>query len=279
MKVYFLLLMMTLAINSFGQKNNFQVVLTKGQKFTVRTTSSQEADMGMGMEMKNNTSSQNNFLVIDVADKNYNVSNTLISLKVAMDAMGQQTTYDSDLKADSASEIGKAMKNLNVPDTLSVNKYTAEVSDDKKADTTSKEDKSNPMEGLFESLGDQGAGMALSEAFLIIPAGKKIGDNWADSSATKEQKTVNTYTIQSIEKNIATIIVIGNITSNIQTEANGMQLTVTMTTKKNSEVITDVKTSLVQKRTTKSDIAGNLEMMGQSMPISGKATTTSIYEY
>ena len=279
MKTVFLLVSMALAMNSIGQKNDAHVILSKGQKFTVHITSSQQADMGMGMEMKNNTSSNNNFFVIDADDKNYIVTSTLTGLKVAMEVMGEQTTYDSDLKEDSASEIGRSIKNLNIPDTVSINKYTAEVSADKKAEPVSKDATSNPMEGLFESLGDQRADMALSDAFLVIPAGKKIGDSWTDSSSTKEQKTIKTYNIQSIEKNIATVIIIGNVVSSIQTEANGMAFTVTMTTKTNTEVIADIKTSLVTKRSTKADITGNLEMMGQSLPISGKSTTTSVYEY
>ncbi len=279
MKTVLLLVSIALAVNSFSQKNDARVILGKGQKFTVHITSSQQADMGMGMEMKNNTSSHNNFFVIDADDKSYVVSSTLTRLKVSMEVMGEQTTYDSDLREDSASEIGKSVKNLNIPDTVSVNKYTAEVSADKKDIPVSKDAASNPMEGLFESLGDQRADMALSDAFLVIPAGKKIGDSWTDSSSTKDQKTIKTYSIQSIEKNIATIIVIGNVASNIQTEANGMALTVTMTTKTNTEVSADVKTSLVTKRSTKADITGNLEMMGQSLPISGKSTTTSVYEY
>ena len=279
MKTVFLIVSMFLAMNSFSQKNDTRVLLSKGQKFTLHITSSQQVDMGMGMEMKNNTSSHNNFFVIDADDKSYIVSSTLTGLKIAMEVMGEQTTFDSDLKEDSASELGKSIKNLNIPDTVSVNKYTAEVSTDKKEPPVSKDAASNPMEGLFESLGDQRADMSLSDAFLVIPAGKKIGDSWTDSSSTKDQKTIKTYSIQSIEKNIATIIVIGNIVSSIQTEANGMSLTVTMTTKTNTEVTTDVKTSLVTKRSTKADITGNLEMMGQSLPISGKSTTTSVYEY
>lgn len=240
---------------------------------------SQEADMGMGMEMKNFTTSQTNYIVLGVTDKNYSVSSTLTGMKVSMDFMGQQTTYDSDLKSDSASEIGKSMKDLNVPDTVSVDKYTGTVIADAKAVTESKEGDSNPMESLFESLGDNNKNASISEAFFIIPAGKKTGDSWADSSSTKDIKTLKTYVIKSIEKNIATIRVTGTVVSNIQTEVQGLQVNVSMTTKTDSEVITDTKTSLVTMRTTKADINGNLELMGQSVPVTGKATITSVYEY
>ena len=279
MKTLFLLLAWIPALQTVSQTKESGIVLSKGQNITVRITSTQDADMGMGMEMKNITSSQNNIYVIDVSDKKYTVSNTLTGLKVSMDAMGQQTDYDSDLKKDSASDIGKSIKNLNVPDTFFVNKYTADISSNKKESPVSKADDSNPMAGLFESLGDKGADLALSEAFFIIPAGKKTGDSWSDSSSTKDQKISNSYRIQTIEKNNATVIISGNVISNIQTETNGMQLNVAMTTKKNTEVIVDVTSSLVSKRITKATIEGTLEMMGQSLPISGKSETTAVYEY
>ena len=279
MKSFLLLILMGLALNSSGQKNNAQIILTKGQKFSVHTTISQEADMGMGMGMKNNTSSQNKFYIIDADDKNYTASNTLTGLKVSIDFMGQQTNYDSDLKEDSASEIGKSIQNLNIPDTISIDKYTGSVISLKKTVPAAKEEGSNPMEMLFESLGDKNDDMALSQAFFMIPAGKKTGDSWMDSSSTKEQKSIKTYTIKSIDKNLATITVTGKVESNIQTEAQGLQVNVNMTTKTNSEIIADTKTSLVSKYSTKADISGNMELMGQSAPITGKATTVSVYEY
>ena len=279
MRTVLLLIAMGCSLLSFSQKNEARVILTKGQKFTLHTTSSQEADMGMGMEMKNNSTSQNNFYVIDANDKTYMVSKTLTGLKVSVEIMGQQTNYDSDLKEDSASEIGKSVKNLNIPDTISINKYTAAVSSNKKADSLSKEESMNPMESLFESFSDKNADEAISDAFFIIPTGKKTGESWIDSSSTKDQKSFKTFTIKSIEKNIATILVAGNVVSNIQAEAQGMQFTVSMNTKIDSEIITDPKTSLVAKRSTTNNITGNLEMMGQSVPITGKSTTTAVYEY
>ncbi len=279
MKSLLLFLSLISALLSSGQTKDASILLSKGQKFIVRNSSTQDVDMGMGMEMKNFTSTQNNIYVIDVTDKKYTVSNTLTGVKVSMDAMGQQTDYDSDLKKDSDSEMGKSIKNLNVPDTLFVNKYTAEISSDKKAVSVLKTDETNPMEGLLGSMGDKGTNLAVTDAFLIIPAGKKIGDSWSDSASTKEQKTTRTYQIKSIEKNNATVLIIGNVISNIETEISGMQLTMVMTTKTNTEVIVDVTTSLVSKRTSQSTIEGNLDMMGQSLPMTGKSSTTSVYEY
>jgi hypothetical protein len=193
--------------------------------------------------------------------------------------MGQSSTYDSDLKEDSASEIGKSMTTLNVPDTVSISRFSGEINSDKKPKAETKADPTNPMESLFESMGNANTNAVLSEAFFVIPAGKKAGDSWVDSSSTKDQKSVKTYNIKSIDKNIATLNVKTTVENNVQTETQGMQITVNMTTKTDSEVITDIKTSLVSKKTSKADISGTLELMGQSMPVTGKSTIVSVYSY
>jgi hypothetical protein len=279
MKPALFIMSLFIGLNSYSQKNDASVVLSVGQKFSVHTTVSQEADMGMGMQMKNNSTSQNNFYVIGADGKSYTISNTLTGIVISMDFMGQQTNYDSDKKEDSASEIGKSIPNLNIPDTVIINKFSAAIISNKQPVPATKEESSNPMEALFESLGNNNADMALSEAFFLIPAGKKTGDSWIDSTSTKDQKSIKTYTIKSIDKKIATIEVIGNVESNIQTETEGLQVTVSMVTKTNTEIIADTKTSLVIKRITNAVITGNLELMGQSAPITGKSTTSSVYEY
>ena len=109
--------------NIYAQKNEPKIVLTKGQKIIVKTTSNQDADMGMGMEMKNFTTAQTDLFVMDVSDVNYTLTSTLKGLKLTMDMMGQTSSYDSDKKEDSASVLGKSVANLNVPDTISLNKY------------------------------------------------------------------------------------------------------------------------------------------------------------
>ncbi len=278
MKTISLFISLLLVLNSFGQKNDPKIVLNKGQKFKVSTTAAQEADMGMGMEMKNFTSSTNNLVVIDADDKGYTITNTLTGLKLSMDFMGQQNNYDSDKKEDSASEIGKSVQNLNIPDTLTVNKTNAAITSNKKEIADTKDATANPMESLFESLGKNEDAIA-ADAFFLLPKGKKTGDSWTDSSSAKGMRSFKTYRVESIEKNIAKIKIDGTVESNIQTEVQGIPVTIVMTTKTNSEILVDTKSSLVNKRETKADIIGNLELMGQSAPITGKATTTSIYEY
>ncbi len=280
MKPFFLFISLILGSHAFSQKSKSLIVLTKGQNFIVKTTATLEVDMGMGMEMKNNTSSQTNFTVIDSDDNNYIISSTLTGLKLSMDFMGQQTNYDSDLKADKDSEIGKTIKNINIPDTLTVNKYSAIAVSNKKQVPEQKDDMSNPFDGIFDTFSKNNNAGTVSETFFIIPTGKKITDTWTDSSSTKDHKIIKTFTLKSIDNNIATVLEAAKTESTLQTEVEGgMQISINMTTNSNSEIISDSKTSRVIKRTTNADITGSLDVMGQSAPITGKSGTVSLYEY
>ncbi|MEO6488605.1 MAG: DUF6263 family protein [Ferruginibacter sp.] len=277
MKQVLFVAMMVLTLNSFSQKGSGKIILVKGQKFIVKDTITQETDMGMGMSMKNNTTSKYKFAILDVNDKNYIATKTLTDLKMAMDMMGQQVNYDSDKKEDSASEIGKSIQNLNLPDTFTLDKNTGAVTVNKKNIIDKKND-SNPLENMFESMGSISESNS-SDPFLIIPAGIKAGGSWVDSASNADNKWMKKYTLTSIDKNLATIKMEGNVQSNVKTDMQGMQVSISISTKTTGEIIIDSKTSLVNRKNTISDISGTLEMMGQSMPVTGKGTTTSVYEY
>ena len=278
MKAFLLIAFFAVSISGYAQKYEPRVVLNKGQKIVVKTSSNQEADMGMGMEMKNISSSEYNLVVLDANKETYTLSNTLTGLKLSMDFMGQSNSYDSDKKEDADSEMGKSVKNLNVPDTFTVNMNTAAITYNKKPAPVAAADVANPMESMFESMGSSDKNMG-EDVFLIIPAGIKIGDKWFDSSSTPTLKSVKEYLLQSIDNGIASIKSIIQVDNNSQVELQGMQVTINMSTKSTGIITTDTKTSLVSKRSNNATINGNLEVMGQTMTVTGKSTTTTVFEY
>ena len=56
MKAFLLIAFFSVSMAGYAQKYEPRVVLNKGQKIVVKTSSNQEEDMGMGMEMKNTSS-------------------------------------------------------------------------------------------------------------------------------------------------------------------------------------------------------------------------------
>ena len=77
-----------------------KIVLSKGQKIVVENTVSIESSMSPGVEASSTTASENILEVKDVTDKGYIISNSLSKLKLSMDMMGQNSSYDSEKPAD-----------------------------------------------------------------------------------------------------------------------------------------------------------------------------------
>lgn len=256
------------------------IVLNNGQKITVTTTSNTDSDMGMGMQMKNISTATNLLQVIATNDTSYAISNTLTKMSISMDMMGQQTNYDSEKDADKDSDIGKSIATkLNHADTLSVNKMTG-LTDIKSTIASPEKEEKNPMVDMMAAMGvSAGKDPSLEAAFFIIPKDKKTGDSWSDSTTEKNIRTLRQYTLQSINNDIATIVVKGSISGNGEAEVQGTTIAFTMNTKNTGEIIVNVKNSLVNKMSNNADVSMTMDMMGQSMPISSKTTQTIVFQY
>lgn len=255
--------------------------LKKDQVITVTSVTSMDADMGMGMQMKNNSNSVNKLVVIGEDDKNFLLTNTLTSIRLTLDAMGQQTDYDSDKAEDRNSEMGKAVgERLNKTDSIQIDKKSGSLILSYKDNNSISQDPPNPMQGIMDAMGSsEQENLPVTNAFFIIPTGKKVGDTWTDSSTNKNSKTVKTYILSAIDKNMATIRLAGTIQINTAQEIQGAAVNISMTTALMGDIITDIQTGLVSKQTLLSDVSGTIDMMGQSMPVSSKVASTFTYQY
>ena len=282
-KIFFVLAILS-TVCSYAQKDG-KIILNKGQKITIVSSSSSNTDMPMGMTMKTDNTTTNVLAVIDADDKNYSITNTITKLKMSMDMMGEATNYDSEKPEDKNSDMGKAMsEKLNLADTVSVDKKTGNLATtNKKANSPERPDKaddSNPFEGILSSMGGDRAGDAIVEGtFFILPKDKKIGDNWTDSSTENNMTTKKTYTIKSIEKDIATITVTGTLAGDGTTEMQGTSISYHIETKSTGEMIVDIKKGLVNKNTSEIDMTATMDVMGQSMPMTSKGTYSVTYQY
>ncbi|MEO7265649.1 MAG: DUF6263 family protein [Ferruginibacter sp.] len=282
MKQFLLCISLLASFTSFAQKNQNStslpvLQLNKGQQIIITTSSTMDAEMGMGMNMKNDVVQQNTLVVTDVNEKTYTVNNTLDRMRFLGSMAGQDVNFDSDKKEDLDTEIGKSVKDkIGKTIIATIDRITGKVSvQPKEIIDTKMED--NSLSGMLG--GNQGNDEEnVSSAFFMIPTGKKPGDSWMDSTAADKMKSVMEYKFISMEKDLATIS-IKTITSGTNTiEANGMQFDFSMNSKSSSEIIVNMKTSLVQKRAATADISGNIDMMGQSMDITSKASSNSEYK-
>jgi hypothetical protein len=234
----------------------------------------------MGMELTSNSATVNSLEVKNTTPNNYTISNALTKMKVNMNMMGQSNTYNSDNKEGNNEDMAKIFdEKMNKQiDVLLDNKTgaaTTEKKKDKKADDV---DDADPTAGLLKMFADNSDEAIVAGAFEIVPTGKSVGDNWADSTTDKDTKMVRTYTLKSITGNEAVIESVIVATGKNKLNFQEMEFEVKSETKTNGEIITDISTGSVKKRTSVADITGSIQMMGQDMPISAKATMTSTYK-
>lgn len=278
-KLSFILLGLFVSPYVYSQTLVPKILLTNGQKITVESVVSMETSMSPGMDIINNNTSENTLEVKNITDKQITISNSLTKLKVEMNMMGQTTSYDSEKKDDQNTDIGKALgEKLNKPADVILDNTTgmalpSEKKKEKKNDATDE----NPLQGLLQMFGDNSDDAIVSGAFELIPEGKKVGDSWADSTMNKDMKVARTFILKSITGNEALIHLNSVIDAVSTIEMQGMQVDMNSNTQSFSEIITDIASGLVKKKTTKATVTGNFEIMGQSVPINAKATTTNTY--
>lgn len=260
-----------------AQQPGSGIMLQKGDKIRMISETVSDTDMGMGMQMKQDMNSTSILEVINVDDSSYTFGMTPTRMKMKMSMMGQDTEYDSEKGGDSDSEITKGMADkINKTDTVRVNKITGKTIFSKTENDKAGE---NPLMGMMSAMGLGAENVNVVDAFFYtLPAGKKVGDSWTDSTMVKSMKTIKHYTLKSIDNGIATLDLKSTINGTGDTEMQGTSVSFTMNTTGNSTMLVDTKTNRVKKNSTTADLGMTMDVMGQSMPITSKSTTTVMYE-
>ncbi|MEX0636350.1 MAG: DUF6263 family protein [Ferruginibacter sp.] len=241
-------------------------------------TSNQDMDMSsMGMQMQNNTITQTNVEVKDIV-KDTIVSAVIISrMQISVDMMGQQMSYDSDKPEDKDSEMGKEVANKIGKELLV---YTHKETGKGRAakEETAKEADKNVLAEMMQSFGSTNESNSIENLFFLVAKNKKEGDSWTDTSSVNGSKESKTYTIKSIKDGTTIIGLFTTLQTTTTQETEGMQMDINMNIKTEGEFSIDSKSLMMKKSTSVSDIDGTIGVMGESMPMSSKVTTTVVYK-
>lgn len=275
-KIYIPLVCLLITGSAFAQ--SAKIKLSNGQKIMVVNTTDIQASLAMGMELNSNSVSTNALEVKNSTEKGYTISNALTKMKVNMNMMGQPNNYDSENKEGNNAEMAKIFdERLNKPVDIVIDNTTGIALTDKKK--VKKDDtEANPADDLLAMFSDNSDDAIVSGAFEMIPQGKSAGNSWSDTTNAKDMKTIRTYTLKSVTGNDA-VLQMNTVTKAVnKLNFQEMEFEIKSETKTTGEIITDINTGLVSKRTTVSDITGSIQMMGQDMPITAKASSTNIYK-
>jgi hypothetical protein len=257
---------------SFAQNSN-GIKLKKGQTITLNSVVNSETEMQMGA-MKNDVNTTIKLSVVDENAETYTLNSSIGQMKMNMDGMGQNMSFDSEKPEDKDSEMGKAMGDkLKKVDTYILDKKTGKTTKVKKEGG---EEEAGGMAGMFSAGDEDGAANA---AFFILPAGKKIGDSWSESTLNKGITTSKTYTLKSIAQDVATIDVMGTITGTKEQEANGMTMSITMNNKFTEQILVNTNVGLVTKNTNTTNGTNSMDMMGQQMEMTIKSSTVTTVNF
>lgn len=281
---FFSCLFLATAITALAQNSSAnaaeKITLTTGQKIIVESTADVQASLSVGGDLTSNSKTTNALEVKNTAGDNIIISNTLTRAKVNMNMMGQANNYDSESKSGNNEQMAELFdsrlnKAVDVIIYSSNGKPVNDSKKQKKADAGDANLGSDLLKVFSENATDEGV---VSGAFTIVPKGKNIGDTWTDTTGSgKNAKTISTYTLKSVTGNEATIQT--NVVSNAVNKLSfqGMEFEIKTETKTTGEIVTDLATGMVKKRTGTSDITGSIPMMGQEMPISARSATTIMY--
>jgi len=258
---------------SFAQNSN-GIKLKKGQTITLNSVVNSETEMQMGA-MKNDVNTTIKLSVVDENAETYTLSSSIAQMKMNMDGMGQNMSFDSEKPEDKDSEMGKAMGDkLKKVDTYILDKKTGKTTKVKKEG--GEEEEAGGMGGMF-SMGDDNGGS--DGAFFIIPADKKIGDSWTESTTSKGITISKTFTLKSISQEVATIDVVGTITGTKEQEANGMTMSITMNNKFTEQILVNTNVGLVTKTNNTTEGTNSMDMMGQQMEMTVKSNTVTTVNF
>jgi Family of unknown function (DUF6263) len=274
-KITLLFLSISAAFTVLAQGQTNKIVLTKNQQLkfvsAVKGNVSQEM-MGQSMEIVMDVNTDRNITVKDISVQDYKLDAITTRVKMNMSMMGQDRSFDSDNKSDMAGEMKDAGKDVNVvkPLILSVN-GKCKLAEKPNPEKTEQD----PMSGMMQQMLGGGADEVTTENyFMLIPQGKKAGDNWSDSVVTEVSKTYWIYKWESTETNVAVIKATAKATISNNITAQGMEMTMNM----NNEITEDRKVSLASgviiNKVSTVKINGTVDVMGQSVPMTGTVTTT-----
>lgn len=268
------LLALSLSISSIAQKTKLS--LAEGQKFetqnTVKTTSSMEM-MGQQMDINANVTSSRVFEIKAKKENNFGAALTITKIAMTADVMGQALSYDSEKPEDKDSDIGKGFKGkLNTPVEMDIN-------EEGKISNLKKDEKNEAASGADEMLKSFGAAADESaiadDMFVLLPQNCKAGDTWSDSLIADGIKTYRDYSVKAIQGNEVSITISGKQNIEKKMNNNGMDMTLIMENKITGDAVVNSATNVAKQKNMVFEGTGNMEVMGQQVPMTTKVETIS----
>jgi hypothetical protein len=244
------------------------IQLKKGQVIKSVASNNSDVEMMMGGS-KSDVIMNSKMLVIEETSEGYVITRSIESMKLNADAMGQNMQFDSEKADDRKSEVGEMMsKQLNHIDTFSLDRRTGLVKS---------LNKNKPEIGgmAMMSTGGEEEVQGAGEAFLVVPNGVKAGSTWSDSISIKGLKTVRTFKVTAVNSNTVDLETTGIVKGTTESEVQGMTMNMNINSTARGTMKVDMKSGLVLSYNNVANVNMDMDMMGQNMQVTTKATTST----
>ncbi len=237
------------------------IKLAVGKKFQIQFDSKMTMSLPIGGENMETVVSGQNFSSCEVkavTNTGFTLILTTKRVKGSTSVMGEDNAFDSDDPATTSNPLAAgAIKMIGVPQEMVIENGV----------TTS-------GGALASVVSNLGAGLDMSSYFLTLKDEKiKEGYQWTDSAGGGENMHVfNQYTITKADAEQVDVSINSDMVINGTITQNGMELKQNMKGNYIKARIFDRKTGLLMSEKTTVTMTGNMEAMGNEIPISMKGS-------
>jgi Family of unknown function (DUF6263) len=249
--------------------------LQKGDNITITNTAKVTSTvnyMGQDMEMGGDIVSANTIKVDAAKGNAYDMTTTLSKVKLNMSALGQELAYDSENPGAGDERLAGAFKDkLNKPAAVTIGGDGVVL-----ASPADESAEASPMLAMLGDAGRMSEGDIVASAFFLIPeASKMAGASWSsDASKGEDVKIVYNYTLKEIKDGHALVIVKSENALKMKAMQMGMETTTSVKGGGEGEILVELSSGLVKKRTMLITMTGNVDAAGMQIPI--KMVTSNI---
>ena len=266
---------------AIAQKYTSRIVMEPGAVYEVHTEVknllAQQAN-GMSFDFNLDGAAVSQYTVTNTGDENISLRHKMQRISYLFDGMGSSMNFDSDNEKDLQREFARPLRDMLsksydlIIDTLGKTLLVLAPS----AAPSAGDDQFRLISGLLGDIGTAALPPQKGDPtlFMCWPGGEMaVGESWTIAKNDENDNYQTVYTLAAVSDSTFTIDFVGNGNKRIENEMRGMQMTVNMKTATNGKIVVDRATGIIREKNTTTESAGTSEMMGSSIPVSGKTTT------
>ncbi|MBN8783156.1 MAG: hypothetical protein ABS85_08640 [Sphingobacteriales bacterium SCN 48-20] len=247
------------------------------------STMTQDA-MGQTIDFKTSGVTIHSYKVTNATEDNSTLHHSVQRLAFNFEGMGAKRSFDSDNKKDMSGEFGKPIADvLNKSYDVIIDKsgktlmarpekFEAPASDDRSAVIL------NQVRDMTDVVNPPARGS--NSFFKVLPDKETgIGDSWRDTTLTPSESALTVYTLSAITDSTIIVDFKRSAAINMTLQIMGSEALNKQNQVSTGQIILDRTTGLMKEKTINTDSNGTTEVMGASLPGSGKMTIRMTVEY